>query len=94
MKKLCFLSLVLVCVIAVSSIIFTKALCEDDDPIFDMLCNSNDSFLYDELLANALSQTGLLCEQRNDALSLQPIILYLERQEKSPPVNPITSLIA
>jgi len=91
MKRAYFISLVLICVIAASSVIFTKALCEDEDPVFDTLCYSSDFSRYDELTANALSQTGLLYEHSNDTLSLQPIILYLERQEKSPPVSPIIS---
>jgi hypothetical protein len=85
MKKLYFFSLVLICVIAASSVIFAKALCEDDDPVFDTLCNSNVSLHYDELFAIALSQTGELSEQRRDIYTPKPIILYLERQEKSPP---------
>ncbi len=94
MKKLSFLSLVLlICIIASSLIIFSKALCEDDGPIFDTLCNINGYLRYDEFLATALSQTGLLYEHHKDAFSLKPIISYLERQEKPPPIYSVVSLI-
>lgn len=92
MKRLYLLILAVICITAVSCVIFTRAFCEDDDPGFDALCNTNGYFRYDELVASALCQTGLLYEQRNDALALQPIILYLEKKEKSPPINPASSL--
>jgi len=85
MNRIYFLSLTLICVIAASSVIFTKALCEDSDPMFDALCSSNGDLRYEELIARALSQTGLLYEQHNERLALRPIILYLEKKEKSPP---------
>jgi len=87
-KKLYFLSLVLICIIAASSIIFAKALCEDDDPVFDTLGSSSNILHYVEFFAIVLSQTGLFYEQHNYPFSLKPIILYLERQEKSPPHIP------
>lgn len=89
MKKIYVLSLVLVCIIAVSTIIFAKALCEDDDPVFDSLCNPSNILHYNELVLAALTETGLFYEQHSHAFSLKPIISYLERQEKSPPHIPM-----
>jgi len=82
MNKFYFLSLVLICIIVASSIIFSKALCEDDGPTFDTPCNTNDFLRNYELFASASFQTGLLCEQHKDVFVLKPIILFLERQEK------------
>jgi hypothetical protein len=87
MKKPNFLSLILICVIAAPLIIFTKAICEDEDSAFDMLCNSADSFRYEELFANILSNPGIFYEHHDTAVSPRSIMAYLERQEKSPPIN-------
>jgi hypothetical protein len=88
MKKLYFFSLVLVCIIAVSSVILSKALCEDDDPVFDTLGNGGDILHFNEFFSSVLSATGLFYEQRYYVVYPKPIILYLERQEKSPPYIP------
>ena len=94
MKKANFLSLILICVIAASLIIFTKAICEDEDSAFDMLCNTNGSFWYEELFASILSYAGIFYEHHDDAISPKSIMAYLERHEKSPPVNPVISVTA
>jgi hypothetical protein len=85
MKKSNLLSLILICVIAASLIIFTKAICDDEDFAFDMLCSTNDSFRYDEIFANILSYAGIFYGHRDITISPIPIMAYLERHEKSPP---------
>jgi hypothetical protein len=94
MKKSDFLSLILICVIAVPLIIFTRAICEDEDYAFDMLCNAADSFRYQELFADILSYVGVFYEHQDDTVSPQPIMAYLERHEKSPPLNSVISTTA
>jgi len=85
MKKSCFLYLTLTLVIAISLVVFTRVICEDEI-IFENLYISNSFFRYDELLINVLSQRGIFYEHRNYAFSSQPIISYLARHEKSPPL--------
>lgn len=86
--KLNFLSLILICVIIASVIIFTKAVCEDEDFGFDALCNINDSFRYKELFADILSCSGIFYGHHDIAISHKSIMAYLERHEKSPPAIP------
>jgi len=88
MKKSNFLSLILICVIVASLIIYTKAICEDEDFAFDVLYKTNDSFRFDEFFASILSCSGILYEYRAIAIAPVSIMAYLERHEKSPPVNP------
>jgi serine protease inhibitor len=94
MKKINFLILVLFCVIAASLVIFTKAICDDEDSAFDMLCNANDSFRFEEIFASILSYRGIFYEHHNVAISPISIMAYLERQEKSPPLAPKIFLTA
>jgi hypothetical protein len=85
MEKAKFLSLILICVIAASLVIFTRAICDDDDSAFDMLCNTNESFRYEEIFASILSHAGIFYEHCDIAISPKSIMSYLERHEKSPP---------
>lgn len=89
MKKTNFLSLILICVIATSLVVFTKAICEDEDFVLAMLCNSSDSFWYEEFLATILSYSGIFYEYQDITIAPKSIMAYLERQEKSPPLNPV-----
>ena len=86
MKRTNFLSSVLVCLIAISLVVFSKVICEDEDYTLDMLCNTNGSFYYDELLVDILSRAGIFYEQKDSSFSPAPIMAFLERQEKSPPL--------
>ena len=88
MKKTVFLRLIFVCAIAVSLIIFTKAIYDDEDSAFDMLCSAVGSFRYEELLAHMLYSTGIFYAHHESAVPSTSIMAYLERHEKSPPVDP------
>ena len=94
MKNAYFLKLVLICIITTSLFVFTKAICDDEDTLLDTPYENDTYFYYNELLKNALSHTEVLFADRNDAVPLQQIIFYLERQEKSPPVNPVVFVTA
>jgi len=87
MKKSNFLNLLLICVIIISIIIFTKAICEDEDSGFDSLCNANDFIRYAELFAGILSCSGILYEHQDFGISPESIMAYLARYEKSPPAD-------
>jgi hypothetical protein len=82
MKKYHILSLILICVITVSFAIFTKAVYDDEDSTFDLLCSANDFFHYEKLFAAVLSCTGVFYEQPAIAISPQSILAYLEQHEK------------
>jgi hypothetical protein len=86
MKRLYSLNLIIICVIIVSLFIFTKAICDDDDTLLDTPPHEGYSY-YSDLFRSPLSQLGILFELRNNTVPLRQIISYLERQEKSPPVN-------
>ncbi len=89
MKKSIFLSLILICVVMVVPIIIvTRVVCEDEDSALDILCNINDSFVYEKIFASIFSCSGTLYEHRDIMISPRSIMAYLERHEKSPPVNP------
>lgn len=85
MKRLCFIYLSLIVVMTAGLVVFTAAIC-DDDSGFNDLYSAGGSLKYEELFAHILSQRGVFHEYRDDTLSPQPIISYLARQEKSPPV--------
>ncbi|HTZ11017.1 MAG TPA: hypothetical protein VMD04_01370 [Candidatus Margulisiibacteriota bacterium] len=88
MKKIHFLSLTLIFVIAISLLLFTKAICEDEDFALGMLCNSNVSFWYEEFLASISSNPGVFYEYQEVSIAPRSIMAYLERHEKSPPALP------
>ena len=78
--------LVLICIITVFFIIFTQAICEDNDFAYDMSCDIN-GLLYYGLFAGILLCVGVLFECDGTAVySASPIMTYLERHEKSPPL--------
>lgn len=87
-KKISFLNLILICVIILTLFAFAKAFCEDEDTIIDGFCENKDLFHYYELIVSAVLQRGIFFEHRNDTIPVQPTILFLERQEKSPPACP------
>jgi hypothetical protein len=87
MKKYNYISFILVCIIAISVIFFCKAVFEDEDSLFETLCNANDLALYAEFFAGILLCSGILYAYRTISLSPQSVIAYLARHEKSPPGN-------
>ncbi|MDD5195871.1 MAG: hypothetical protein PHQ96_09410 [Candidatus Omnitrophica bacterium] len=93
MNKACLLKLTLILIILASLALFTKAIC-DSDVTLETLCNSNDVFQYSELLINISSRRQVFYGRSNDAISPEPIISYLARQEKSPPAGAVLSLAA
>ena len=88
MKKTDFLRLIFICAIVASIVIFTKAIYDDEDSAFDMLCSTADPFRYEELFAHIMSSTGIFYAHHESAVSSTSIMAYLERHEKSPPVTP------
>jgi hypothetical protein len=85
-KKANFLSFIVIFALAITLVVFTKAIYEDDDAAFDMLCVCTDTFHYDELFASVLSYMGIFYERHNSTISPQSIMAFLERHEKSPPL--------
>lgn len=94
MKRLHFVRLFLIAIIAVSLVAFFRAIYDDDDATFDVLCNNNDFLLYTRLLFNPASYQGRLYEYNNVFIYPEAFISYLASKEKSPPVNPILFLAA
>ena len=88
MKKYNFICIILVCIIVASIILFCKAVYEDDELIFDILCNTNGLSLYAEFFISILLGFGILFEYRIASFSSQSVIAYLARHEKSPPTYP------
>ena len=86
MKKYNFVFFILVCLITASIFIFCKAVYEDSDFAFDILCNINDLPLYAEFFISILLCSGILYAFGIIPFSSQSVIAYLARHEKSPPV--------
>jgi hypothetical protein len=91
MKKHNLTNYILVCVITAFIILFCKAVYENEDSIFDILCNTSDSPLYAEFFISILLCSGILYVYWITSLSPQSVIAYLARHEKSPPGNPALS---
>ena len=87
MKKYNFISIILVCIIAISLIVVCKAIYEDEDSILDILCSTSASS-YEGLFIGILLCLGILYDYRIASISPQSIMAYLARYEKSPPVYP------
>ena len=87
MKKFNFIFFVLICIIVVSVILFCKAVYEDEDASFDILCNANDLQLYAELFISILLCSGIFYVDGIISFAPQSVIAYLARHEKSPPEN-------
>jgi hypothetical protein len=94
MKKYNFICIILVCIIVASIILFCKAVYEDEDFIFDILCNTDILPLYAEFFISILLCMGILYEYGNSSFSSQSVIAYLERYEKSPPTNSVIFVTA
>ena len=85
MKRISFLNLILIGVIILTLFAFTKAFCEDEDTVIYGFCENKALLSCYEQLESALLARGIFYEHRAVAVSVVPIILFLERQEKSPP---------
>jgi len=85
MKKTNFIGILLICIIVASVVLFCKAVYEDDDFIFDILCNTNVLPLYAEFFISILLCCGILYEYGIISLSPRSVRAYLARHEKSPP---------
>ncbi|GEM_PF-4858196 len=83
MKKTRFFNFILILAIAVSLVIFSRAIC-DDEASFDALCNFTLA-QHHELFSDIFSQKGVLYADNRAAFSSPQVISYLARQEKSPP---------
>lgn len=86
MKKNIFLKFIIISVISLSFFAFVRTICDNDDPVYDILCINNDISSYDGLLADALLMKSIFYGYHNDVIHFEPIISYLARQEKSPPL--------
>jgi hypothetical protein len=88
MNRIYLLNLIFIVIIALVLIPSLKIIADDEDSSPDTFFNSYVAiFSFCELLACVvLVIFRLFFNQERDALVLAPIISYLERQEKSPPV--------
>jgi hypothetical protein len=84
-KKSLFLNLVLITVAAVILAFPLRSICEDDDTVSDGFCKSIDFFQYHQLFDSVVSLSGVFYSCDHDVIHIEPIISYLEMQEKSPP---------
>jgi hypothetical protein len=69
MKKTGFLRLIFVCLLVASVVIFTKAVYDNDDCAFDMLCSPTLSSRFEELFAHIFSSTGIFYAHHERAAS-------------------------
>jgi hypothetical protein len=84
-KKSLFLNLVLITVAAVILASPLRSICEDEDAVSDSFCKSIDFFQYHQLFDSVISLSGIFYSCDDDVIHIDPIISYLEMQEKSPP---------
>jgi hypothetical protein len=87
MKRLYLLKFVLVTVIAVSLVSSFVTVYSDDEPTLDLLCSSIDFALYSRLLSDLISSKGIYYEYNDSFTCPGILIVYLARNEKSPPGN-------
>ncbi|MDD5595312.1 MAG: hypothetical protein PHY94_03595 [Candidatus Omnitrophica bacterium] len=86
MKRSYFLKIICCFLFLFSLVAFIKAVCDDEESSLNTLCGNVGDLRYYEVLAEHLNAIGsIFYEQRHDLLGLESFILYLERQEKSPP---------
>jgi hypothetical protein len=86
-KKANFLTFIVICALVIPLVVFAKAIYEDSDAVFDMLCVCADPFHYEEFFARALSYVGIVYEYHNSTIAPQSVMAFLERHEKSPPLT-------
>jgi hypothetical protein len=86
MKRNYFLRFIVFSVIVLSFFAFLKAVCDDDESTLDLLGQNNYIFSYAALFADDLFNRALYYEHHDNAIVFEPVISYLARQEKSPPV--------
>ena len=91
MNKLKLLNFILICILVVSVVVFTRAICVDEDAGSDILCDINGYFRYKELFASILANSEFFYGHEDFVISNKPIMTFLARQEKSPPVDPLIS---
>ncbi len=88
MEKPRLLRSALVCILALSLVVFNMAAGEDDDPSLDILCDTGVFFNYADLFSGVLSNGVLFSELCGVSLMPRFIQAYLENHEKSPPAIP------
>ena len=86
MKKTYFFKFIIISVIALSLFGFVKTIYDNDEPVYDMLCINNTISSYVGLLTDTLLMKSAFYEHHNNIIYFEPIISYLARQEKSPPL--------
>lgn len=85
MKKLYLLNLLIVFILALSLFFLFVANYDDDESFPDIICDNKFIFRYHDLLVDISSRKLISYQKVYDISSLQQIILYIEKQEKSPP---------
>jgi hypothetical protein len=86
MKQHRYLNLIFVLIIALVLIPSLKLIADDEDSSLSTLFSYFEIFSYWTLLACLLVASRVFLHHQSDSTVPAPIISYLERQEKSPPV--------
>ncbi len=85
MKKLYFLKLVLIILIVVSLVASFRAIYDDDESTYDIICDNNNFFSYIGFLSSSIYPKGIFYGYNNDLTYPEPLVSYLASKEKSPP---------
>ena len=91
MKKFGFLNLILIIVVCFFVAAFLRVVGEDESFPFDGLCKSSAVLPNEGLLPDLAAKRGIFYEYCYQLIFSQPLISYLERQEKSPPAPALSS---
>lgn len=84
--KVYCLTVIVICVVVVALLLFTKAFCEDDDSFVDVLYINDGASHYYQMPENVTLQAGIIYEHTPKPNPFSSIIAFLERKEKSPPL--------
>jgi hypothetical protein len=88
-----FFKFIILFIISLALFAFVRTIYDNDDPGYDTLCINNDIFSYGGLFADVLLMKSIFYGYNNDAIYFEPVLSYLARQEKSPPVTIMPTVI-
>ncbi len=84
-KKFLFFNLILITVAALILAFPLRSICGDEESVSDGFCKTIDFFQYSRLFDSLASLPGIFYSYDRKIIHIEPIISYLEMQEKSPP---------
>ncbi len=85
--KVCYLTVIIICVSLAVLLFLAKAFCEDEQLVLDTLYIATTTSHYFQVSLNTVFQTGAHYEHTPQLSYALSLMSFLEKKEKSPPLS-------